>query len=71
MESYILKENVLTDDVLHLADEKKHFKGGYIAIAEVFTFATAWSDERHIKRFRTEKSLNAFLKKNYKEFVFW
>lgn len=51
METYLLKENVLTDDVLHLATENKVFKGGYIAIVEFFTFANAWCDKKHIKRF--------------------
>lgn len=70
METYLLKENVLSDDVLHLATENKVFKGGYIGIVEFFTFASAWCDKKHIKRFRTEKSLNKFLNRNYKEFTY-
>jgi len=64
----LLKENVLTDDLLHFADEGKVFKGGYFAFIEYYTFLNAWSDQKHIKRFRTEKSLVKYLKSNYKEF---
>ena len=70
METYLLKENVLSDDVLHLATENKVFKGGYIGIVEFFTFASAWCDKKHIKRFRTEKSLDKFLFLFYKEFTY-
>ena len=70
METYLLKENVLSDDVLHLATENKVFKGGYIAIIEFFTFANEWCDKKHVKKFRTEKSLNSFLNRNYKEFTY-
>lgn len=68
METYLLRENVLSDDVLLLADEDKIFAGGYFAIVEFFTYANAWSDKKHIKKFRSQKSLNEFLKRNYKDF---
>ena len=68
MRSYILKENVLTDDLLHLPDEGRIFKGNYIAVIEFYEFLNSWSDKKNIKRFRTEKSLNNFLNKNYPEF---
>jgi len=71
MLEYILKENVLTDDVLYMAEDGKVFKGGYIAIVKYNTFQSAWSDKEHVKRFRNEKSLNEFLSKNYKDFEFY
>lgn len=70
METYLLKENVLSDDVLLLADDGKNFKGGYFAIVKFFTYASAWSDKEHIKKFRSQKSLEQFLKRNYKNFEF-
>jgi hypothetical protein len=65
MLQYILRENVLTDDVLTLAESGKIFKGGYIGFIEYHTFRNAWSDDKHVKRFRTEKSLRRYLDKNY------
>lgn len=68
MRSYILKENVLSDDLLHLPDEGRIFKGNYIAVIEFHEFLNSWSDKKNIKRFRTEKSLNNFINKNYPKF---
>jgi len=68
MESFILKESVLNDDILKLADKGKIFKGGYIAIVEYFTYANAWGNNKHTKRFRSQKSLFSFLEKNYIDF---
>lgn len=68
MKTYILKENLLTDDLLYLPDENKIFKGNYIAIIEYFTFATSWSDKKHIQCFRSQQQLDIFLTKNYPNF---
>ncbi len=70
MVEYILKENVLTDDVLYMAEDGKIFKGGYIAIVKYHTFQNEWCDKEHIKGFRSKKSLNEFLGKQYKHFDF-
>ena len=64
--TYILQENVLTDNLLIVAEKNKRFKGNYIAIVKEYTFKNAWSDEESIKRFRTEKSLMKHLNKYYK-----
>ena len=68
MQTYLLKENTLSDDVLLLADDGKIFAGGYFAIVEFFTYANEWSDKKHIQKFRSQKSLEQFLKRNYKGF---
>jgi hypothetical protein len=68
MESYILQENVLSDNVLLLADNGKFFKGGYIAIIKEYTFNSAWSDKESILKFRSEDRLNKYLNKRYPEF---
>ena len=61
-----IKENVLTDDVLHIADDNERFKGGYQAILEYYTFANAWSDKKHYKRFKTLENAYKFIEKGYK-----
>ena len=70
MTSYILQENVLSDDILHVADENKVFKGGYIAIVKYNEFLNAWSDRTNTKHFKSQKSLDKFLNKNYPEFIY-
>jgi len=67
MQQFILRERVVSDDVLIVSDEGKVFKGGYIAIVEYNTFQNAWTDKKHIKKFRNRERLNAFLNKNYTE----
>ena len=69
METIILKDGVLNDDTLHIASEGKVFKGNYIAIIEYYTFKNAWSNKKHIKRFRNQESLNKYLLINYPEFI--
>jgi hypothetical protein len=65
-QEFILRENVLSNNVLVVADKGKIFKGGYIAIIKEYSFQNAWSDKETVKRFRSEKSLNSYLNKNYK-----
>ena len=64
---FILKENVLTDNVLIIAEKGKIFKGGYIAIIKENQFQNAWQDKETITRFRSKDRLNAYLDKNYSE----
>jgi hypothetical protein len=68
MKEFILKENVLSDDTLLIANKNKIFKGGFIAIIKINTFLNAWSDKQEIKRFRSKEKLFSFLYKNYKGF---
>lgn len=68
MQTYILKENVLSDDELLLSDEGKVFKGGYIAILKIHRFLNAWCDKQEIKRFKSERQLQKYLNKNYPTF---
>jgi hypothetical protein len=70
MQQFILKENVLTDNVLLLAEEGKVFKGNYIAIIREYSYATSWSDREKITRFRNEGALNKYLSKHYPEFTY-
>jgi len=65
MREFILKENVLTDNVLAVPDKGKIFKGGYIAIIKEYEFATSWSDKEIVKRFRNVDRLNSYLDKQY------
>ena len=67
MKEFILKENVLTDNILLIADKGKVFKGNYIAIIKEYSFANSWSDKETIKRFRSVNQLNKYLSINYKD----
>lgn len=67
-QEFILRENVLTDNVLILVEEGKVFKGGYIAIIKEYTYQNPWSDKLGVKRFRNEERLNNYLNKNYPNF---
>jgi len=68
MQTFILKENVLTDNVLYLADKGKIFKGGFIALVKEFTFETSWTDKETVKRFRKEEQLKKYIGTKYPEF---
>ena len=70
MASYILEEGVLNDDTLHVAESGKIFKGGYIAIIEAYSFLNSWANSKNVFKFRSEKSLEKHLLKNYPSFEF-
>jgi hypothetical protein len=67
MKNYILKENVLSNNTLILADNGKIFKGGYIAIIKEYVYLNAWSDKLIVKKFKKENTLNKYLSKYYPE----
>ena len=60
----LLKEGVLNDDVLHIAPEGYRFKGGYTAIVEYYTYASAWHNHKHTRRFKTLEAAERFIAKN-------
>jgi hypothetical protein len=64
---FILRENVLTDNILSIPNKGKIFKGGYVAIIKEYEFATSWSDKEIIKRFRSVNRLQSYLDKVYPE----
>ena len=64
---FILRENVLTDNVLVIPNKGKIFKGGYIAIIKENQFLNAWQDKETIKRFRSVDRLSEYLDKQYPE----
>lgn len=70
MQQFILKENVLTDNVLLISDKGKVFKGNYVAIIKEYTYSTAWSDKLLVKKFRSKDILVNYINKNYPEFEF-
>jgi hypothetical protein len=71
MESYILQENVLTDNVLLLAEDGKLFKGGYKAIVKEFVYQSAWTDREIVKKFRSAIQLDKYLTKKYPKFNYY
>jgi hypothetical protein len=70
MQQFILKENVLTDDVLLLADEGKVFKGNFIARVKEHTYENAWSDKMNVRSFRSKDALFKYINKRYPHFEF-
>jgi hypothetical protein len=70
MESYILRENVLSDNTLHVAEEGKAFKGGYKAIIEEYYFQSAWTDRKEVKRFRNLDRMESYISKKYPDFSY-
>lgn len=62
---FILRENVLTDNILLVPSKGKIFKGGYIAKIKEYSFQNAWSDKETIKQFRSQKQLENYLQKEY------
>ena len=63
--TFILQENVLTDNLLIVPQKGFIFKGGYIAIVKEYTFANEWSDKEKITRFNLKSSLVKYLSKKY------
>jgi len=68
MTIHILKENVLSNNTLVLADQNKIFKGGYIAMAMEYIHQNSQTDRMTIKRFRNRERLDKYLSKNYPNF---
>lgn len=65
---FILRENVLTDNLLILPLKGFKFKYGYIAIVKEYSFANEWSDKESIRKFKSEKQLFKYLDKKYPNF---
>jgi len=67
MQTFILRNNVLTDNTLLISDIGKVFKGRYKAILKEYSFLNEWNDKESIRRFRKIESLQKYLAKNYTE----
>lgn len=63
----IIKEGVLNNNTLYIADENKIFKGGYQAILEYYTFLNSWSNKKNIRNFRKLENAYKFIDKNFKD----
>jgi hypothetical protein len=42
MQTYILRENALSDNILLMPEYGQIFKGGYIAVIKEYTFQNSW-----------------------------
>ncbi len=62
---FILRENVLTDNILIVANKGKIFKGGFIALIKEYVYQNAWSDKETITRFKSQNRLQSYLNKHY------
>jgi hypothetical protein len=69
MKQIILRENVLSDNLLLISDNGKFFKGGYIAIIREYGYQNSWTDKLiNEVKFKSEKTLYNYLYKHYPEF---
>lgn len=66
---FLLKENVLTDDILVVAEKGKRFKGNFVAVLKMNHYLNPWQDKETIKKFRNKNRLDSFLRKKYPEVV--
>ena len=69
MQQFILRENVVSDNILEIPTKGYVFKGGYIAIIKENVFQNAWQDKETVKKFRSKDKLMKYLNKNYSEEV--
>lgn len=67
MTTQIIRQGVLNDDTLYIADDGKVFRGGYAAVLEYYTYANPWSDAKHRKQFRTLENAQKYISKHYKD----
>ena len=65
MNTYILKENVLSDNILLMPEYGQIFKGGYVAVIKEYNYQNAWCDKETIKRFSKKETLDKYLNKYY------
>ena len=66
--TFVLQENVLTNNVLIVADDGYVFRGGIKAIVKEYVYANSWSDKEIVKRFKNLDTLQKYLSKNYPSF---
>lgn len=66
--TFVLQENVVTDDVLIIANDGYVFHGGFKAIVKVYVYENCWSDRETIKRFKKLDTLQKYLSKKYPQF---
>jgi hypothetical protein len=67
----MLNEGTLNDNLIYIADDGKVFKGNYIAVIKEYSYLNSWQNKETLKRFRSEKSLENYLTKNYPEFNYY
>lgn len=60
-----IREGVLNDDVLYIANDGYKFKGGYVAILEFWTYRNSNANEQNIQRFKTIKAAEKYIEKRY------
>ena len=60
-----VKEGVLNDFSLYVADEGRVFSGNYVAILEYYTYANEWGNHKNYRRFKTLDSMYMYLDKHY------
>jgi hypothetical protein len=68
METFILHERVLTDNLLLIPNKGTKFKGGFIGAVKEHYFKNEWTDEVKIIHFKKYEILEKYLQKKYPDF---
>lgn len=63
--SFIVFQGVLNDDIVHIVDKGKMFKGGFIAVLEYYTYLNEWNNKKNYKYFRNLDTLKKYIDKKY------
>lgn len=61
----ILKENILSDNILRIAEKNEIFRNNIVAIIYEHTYLNAWNDKQTIKKFKKISTLEKWLTKHY------
>ena len=65
MTTYTLHERPLTDDELIVPDYGYLLSGGYAAVVVWHTYGNPWSDDEHVRRFRSTDAARRWISAHY------
>ena len=63
--SFIIYQGVLNDDIVHIVNKGKMFKGGFIAVLEYYTYLNEWNNKKNYKYFKNLNTLKKYIDKKY------
>lgn len=66
--TFTLRVGGINDDYIEVARKGYVFSGGYKAILKSYTYATPWTNNEHIRRFRTLDNALKYISKHYDEY---
>lgn len=63
--TFTLRVGDINDDHILVAASGYVFSGGYKALVKSYTYATTWTNNEHIRRFRTLDNALKYISKHY------